>query len=108
LQEKSEEENTLDEIKHHLYRSARRLWQIIQLQQIEKGEAKYPEPLTPSSWTFKELVEHAVQENVDQMHYLMAIQIKCERMASENHFLKNENAILIAQVEQLKKESETR
>jgi len=58
---------------HPLYQKAREHFQRVHMAQIEKGAAKYPEPLNPASWTADQLVEHAMQENVDQMHYLTAL-----------------------------------
>jgi len=59
-----------------LYKTARSEWLRVHQEQIDKGAAKYQEPLNPESWTALELVEHALQENIDQFHYLIAIRMK--------------------------------
>lgn len=60
-------------LKNPLYTDARAFWESVQTGQILKGAAKYPEPLNPDSWTAAELIMHAMQENVDQAHYLTAL-----------------------------------
>lgn len=65
---------------HPLYKAANFAWQRTQIQQIVKGAEKYPEPLNPDSWTAKQLVEHALQENVDQVHYLVSLGEKVEEL----------------------------
>ncbi|UVI31194.1 hypothetical protein [Paenibacillus spongiae] len=65
-----------------IYGKALAYFQEVQKQQIEKGRQKYPEPLNPASWTELELIDHAMQEAVDQVHYLTALRIKVlERQA---------------------------
>lgn len=61
------------------YKASNFQWQRTQLMQILKGVHKYPEPLNHESWTFTELVDHAYQENVDQAHYLSALQLKANQ-----------------------------
>jgi hypothetical protein len=63
-------------LNHPLYIDAQNFWNDVQRQQIIKGMEKYPEPLNPQSWTFEQLIEHAMQENVDQAHYLTALREK--------------------------------
>lgn len=57
---------------HPFYQGARAYWEVMQREQIDKGAGKYPEPLNPFSWSGRQLVEHAFQENVDQAHYSFA------------------------------------
>jgi len=59
-----------------LYKTAREQWLRVHFEQIAKGAAKYPEPLNPESWTQLQLIEHAMQENIDQFHYLCAAREK--------------------------------
>jgi len=59
-----------------MYEEARKLWEQIQREQIEKGMVKYGRPLNPDGWTAEELILHAMQENIDQFHYLTALLIK--------------------------------
>lgn len=77
----------VDILRHHLthplYKAANFAWQRTQIQQIVKGAEKYPEPLNPASWTAKQLVEHALQENVDQVHYLVSLGEKVEELESK-------------------------
>jgi len=70
---------------HPLYNDAHATWVSEQHNQIAKGAEKYPEPLNPASWTFEELFRHAVQENVDQMHYLQAMFEKNQTHMKERH-----------------------
>lgn len=58
------------------YAKAREMWLKVHQEQIEKGEAKYPEPLNHENWTMEQLIHHAMQENIDQFHYLTAMLIK--------------------------------
>jgi hypothetical protein len=73
----SEQPGLLTKIEQHmanqLYKDANFAWQRTQVKQIIKGAEKYPEPLNPFSWTGTELVEHALQESVDQVHYLTGL-----------------------------------
>lgn len=59
--------------KSGFYERARKAWENVQTEQIMKGMEKYPEPFNPRSWTPKELVRHALQENVDQAHYIYGL-----------------------------------
>jgi hypothetical protein len=52
----------------NIYDAASKHWLKVQQEQIQKGMEKYGTPLNPSDWTGKQLLNHAVQENVDQMH----------------------------------------
>jgi hypothetical protein len=63
-----------------LYKEANFNWQRTQLQQIIKGAEKYNEPLNPASWTGQQLIEHAMQENIDQAHYLTALGEKVKEL----------------------------
>lgn len=70
-------------MRHHnspFYLSAQEYWLATQRGQIEKGAGKYPEPFNPDSWTAKELADHAMQENVDQAHYITGLLHKLEKM----------------------------
>lgn len=64
------------------YVRARSEWKKIHKEQIAKGEVKYPQPLNPETYSLKELIHHAMQENVDQMHYLTALLEKVENLES--------------------------
>lgn len=64
------------------YEKALKTFQRVQKSQINKGLDKYPEPLNPDSWTTIELIEHALQENIDQLHYLTAMLEKEKTKAS--------------------------
>jgi hypothetical protein len=70
------ERKIIEHKNHPLYIDAQNFWNDVQRQQIMKGMEKYPEPLNPESWTFEQLIEHAMQENVDQAHYLTALREK--------------------------------
>lgn len=90
-----------------LYKQALAFWRAIQQRQIKKGAAKYPEPLGYYNWKPLELINHAVEENVDQMHYLTALKQNTNDMENAIQFLlrnieKEENHIDWRTVESLK------
>lgn len=55
------------------YKKARDWWTETQVNQIIKGLQKYEQPLTPKKHTARELVQHAMEEAVDLVHYIMAL-----------------------------------
>lgn len=57
----------------NLYDEARSTWTDVQQRQIDKGMEKYGRPLGEHPWTIHALIDHAVMENVDQMHYIAAV-----------------------------------
>lgn len=67
-----------------IYRSARKAWVEIHQKQVRKGFEKYPEPLNPDSWTEEELIIHAMEENIDQFHYLTALLLKARAREDGN------------------------
>jgi hypothetical protein len=79
-----------------VYEEARNFWLEVQRGQIQKGLKKYGKPLDPNEWTGSELIEHAVQENVDQLHYLFALREKYVGLVLENRELREENERLKA------------
>lgn len=76
------------------YKFARILWEDTQLQQIVKGLHKYEEPFNPASWTSDELVDHALQESVDLVHYLVGLKEKNKELNREIILLRTEIALL--------------
>lgn len=87
-----------------VYIEAAKLWLETQQGQIEKGAAKYPEPLNPDSWTESQLINHALQENVDQAHYLTAL---LQKIKFKDDLLSNyQRAIELAgkQIDELRRE----
>lgn len=80
-------------LNHPFYEKAEIVRQTVRLGQIKKGAEKYPEPFNPDSWTAQELLEHAMQENVDQAHYMYGLYEKITKLEkaldfyaqSENH-----------------------
>lgn len=72
------------------YEKARNLWQKMQDKQIQKGLLKYPEPFNPHSWSSQELLEHALEESVDLVHYLVGLKEKLDKLEQENQNLKEE------------------
>lgn len=74
---------------HGLYEDARLFWQQTQAEQIRKGAEKYSEPLNPRSWSAHELVVHAMQENVDQAHYLTALDKLTKEMRKQIEYMGN-------------------
>lgn len=90
---------------HKFYGDARKIWVNHQLTQIEKGSEKYPEPFTPSSWSNEQLVEHAIQENVDQLHYIVGIKERMEQQETTITDLRKENSELWAKLTALQIEN---
>jgi hypothetical protein len=82
------------------YQRARDLWLETQVDQIIKGLHKYEEPFNPRSWTAEELLKHAMQENVDQQHYLVGLYEHIEDLKRANEYFKEENARLRKELEQ--------
>lgn len=76
------------------YQKARDLFHSVQELQIAKGAEKYDEPFNPHSWTAEELLDHALQESVDELHYLVGLYDKIKALEEENAGLKEELAIL--------------
>jgi hypothetical protein len=83
---------------HWLYKQARSLWRETQDGQIKKGEEKYPQPLGDADWTWQDIVRHAVEENVDQMHYITLLQHHLAEMEDELIRLREENASALSHI----------
>lgn len=66
-------------MEHTFYKEAHQIWQDIQQEQIRKGAEKYPLPFNPDNWTENELLQHAMQENVDQVHYMYGMYLKIKQ-----------------------------
>lgn len=66
-------------VEHWLYVKAQSEWLRVQAEQIKKGIAKYPTPLGDSGLSVTEFANHAIQENVDQMHYLTALKTLAQK-----------------------------
>lgn len=68
-------------MRHHsnpLYHKAAEWTAKARAAAINKGAGKYPQPLNPHTYTFLELFDHAMAENIDQQHYLTALRMKYE------------------------------
>lgn len=72
------------------YKKARKIWADTQVEQIVKGLHKYEEPFNPHSWTPEQLLQHAVMENVDQLHYMVGLFDLIKQLRNENQQLKYE------------------
>jgi hypothetical protein len=72
------------------YKKARELWMNTQTNQIIKGLEKYPEPFTPSHWTANELLDHALEESVDLVHYIVGLKELLDAKDAEIERLKEE------------------
>jgi len=66
----SKRENLINHLNSPFYRECDDYREVQRLGQIKKGADKYPEPFNPNSWSGEELLAHAMQENVDQAHYI--------------------------------------
>lgn len=75
------------------YKRSRDLWLETQGKQIEKGLEKYPEPFDPHHWTPQELLEHAMQENVDQHHYMVGLFVWVESLMKRVQEIKDVHGI---------------
>jgi hypothetical protein len=65
------------------YKKALQLFAKTQTAQIQKGLAKYPEPFNPHNWTPEELLNHALEESVDLVHYLVGLKELLDAKDSE-------------------------
>lgn len=50
-----------------------------QRKQVAYGIDKYPEPLNADTWSSVETIEHAMDESIDRLHYLIMLNIKLEQ-----------------------------
>jgi hypothetical protein len=72
------------------YKKALQLFAKTQTAQIKKGLAKYPEPFTPSHWSPEELLNHALEESVDLVHYLVGLKELLDAKDKEIKQIQNE------------------
>lgn len=63
---------------NQIYREAKERILRAQNHQVRYGLDKYPEALNPDSWDILETIDHAMDEMVDQMHYMQMLRIKLE------------------------------
>lgn len=89
---------------HRFYQDVNDYREKIRVGQILKGAQKYPEPFTTASWSNEEIIAHAMQENVDQSHYIYAA---FERMQVLENHLKEAEQLVKWQKQQLLKAKET-
>lgn len=75
--------NALKHFNHPFYAEADQYRQDVRKEQINKGAEKYPEPFNPHSWTARQLLRHAMQENVDQAHYIYGLYEQTDRISHE-------------------------
>lgn len=66
----------LDPMDHEFYQQAHAYRERMRRDQILKGAEKYPTLFNPDDWTDIELLDHAMQENVDQGHYIVGLGMK--------------------------------
>lgn len=78
-------------LEHPFYKDANVYREEVRKEQIIKGAHKYPEPFNPNSWTAKELLQHAMQENVDQAHYIFGLFEKIEEMQTQIYSLEHKS-----------------
>jgi hypothetical protein len=81
---KDKRDNLVRHFQNPFYKEAKDFWNATRAEQIEKGAEKYPEPFNPDSWTNEELAQHAMQENVDQAHYITGMR---DRMRKQETIL---------------------
>jgi hypothetical protein len=73
-------ENEEKHLNHPFYAEANQYRETVRREQVLKGAHKYPEPFTTASWTNQEIIDHAMQENVDQAHYIYAAKERMEQL----------------------------
>ncbi len=66
-------------MEHPFYKEVNQFWHEVQEGQIRKGAEKYPLPFDPDNWTETQLLQHAMQENVDQAHYMYGLYLKIKQ-----------------------------
>lgn len=98
-------ENNMKHQNNPLYKEASKIWQDTQTEQINKGAGKYPEPLNPDNYSLDELLQHAMQENVDQVHYLVAMKKKAEAMEAELELGRRSNNAVMQLLQEYKNET---
>lgn len=86
-------ENEQLHLDHPFYKRAQHYREIERYEQIIKGAHKYKEPFNPMSWTPRQLLQHAMQENVDQGHYIVGLYEWIEEMENQIANLKQENEV---------------
>jgi hypothetical protein len=84
------------------YQKALRLFTKTQSAQIQKGLAKYPEPFNPHSWSPDELLNHALEESVDLVHYLVGLKELLDAKDKQIETLRKNWDKAEAEVERLK------
>ncbi|QGF21765.1 hypothetical protein Sam46_gp66 [Bacillus phage vB_BcM_Sam46] len=83
-------ENKKRHLLHPFYQRANEYREEERRNQIVKGSEKYPTPFEPMEWTPKQLLQHAMQENVDQAHYIYGLYEWIEEMENEISSLKQQ------------------
>lgn len=69
-------------VDYPFYKTSRDLFIEIQAKQIHKGFSKYGEVFNPQKWSAEELLNHAMEEAVDEQHYLVGIYMKLKEWES--------------------------
>lgn len=77
------------------YEEARSLWITTQEDQMKKGLEKYGEPFDPFSWSPEQLLNHFIQENVDQQHYAYGLYKHIAALQEEVKTLREEKDALL-------------
>jgi hypothetical protein len=77
------DDNEQKHLQHGFYKESEAYREQIRIGQIIKGAHKYPEPFDPFNWSPKELLAHAMQENVDQAHYEYGLYLWIDRMIQQ-------------------------
>ncbi|SMQ75914.1 hypothetical protein SAMN05444673_2564 [Bacillus sp. OV166] len=96
------DQNEQKHLNHPFYQDANQYREKVRVGQIVKGSKKYPEPFTTASWSNEEIIEHAMQENVDQTHYIYAALERMQALQNDLRELEEENIWLNKQLLQAK------
>lgn len=95
-------ENEQKHLDHPFYKDAHDYIEKMRIGQIIKGAHKYPEPFTTASWSNQEIIDHAMQENVDQAHYIYAALERMQVLQNEIQEAGEKNTWLTKQLLQAK------
>jgi hypothetical protein len=92
------------QLHHPFYKEVDREHKRIKHDQLYKAASKYDKPFHPDDWTAKQLKDHILQENYDQLVYAVALARKLEEYEDKLKTLEEENAELKNRIEELEGE----
>ena len=102
-QQEINRENEQKHLDWPFYQKAHEMREHERQAQILKGAYKYPQPFTPSDWSPRQLLSHALQENIDQAHYIVGLYDLLEDMEQRH---RSEVEVLRMQLDAAEREAE--